>query len=250
MNECRQFVKDKENDERTDAMELGKGLNTLLKSHRVKGDKDVAYYKPVLEDDAMLMCINEIQELKKKSEHESQDGTSLNKTAEHVESNTISRLQAKVSFLEENMARAQAFITSLAQDDDSSSDEEEQTAKKTKKKKKKKKGPNNNSYYFNSYSNTTIHETMLCDTVRTAAYEDVIMSNAEPLFRGKTVPDIGCGTDVLSLFYAKAGAKKVIAVNNSNIINQATQIVQLNGFESVVTCVQGKIETLRKTMPC
>jgi len=255
INKCRQFVKEKEG-ENMDTMALGQGLNDMLKNHKVNDDNDVAYYKPVLEDDAMLMCIDEIQELKRKNEMDSQaqDGSTLDKAGDgntsKSESETIKRLQEQVSLLEENMARAKSCIASLANadgnmSDDSCSDEEDNASKKTKK--KKKKSPDNDTYYFSSYSNTSIHETMLRDTIRTSAYENAILSNSEPLFRGKTVLDIGCGTGVLSLFCAKAGAKKVIAVDNSDIIHQAKQIIKLNGFEDVVTCVRGKIETLIET---
>ena len=53
---------------------------------------------------------------------------------------------------------------------------------------------------------------MLKDTVRTGAYRNAILNNAK-LFEGKTVLDVGCGTGILSMFAAKAGAKHVVGVS-------------------------------------
>ena len=44
---------------------------------------------------------------------------------------------------------------------------------------------------------------------RTEAYRDAIMTNTA-LFKGKRVLDVGCGTGILSMFAAKAGATTVI----------------------------------------
>lgn len=54
---------------------------------------------------------------------------------------------------------------------------------------------------------------MLKDSVRTGAYRNAILNNAA-LFKGKTVLDVGCGTGILSMFAAKAGAKHVVGVRN------------------------------------
>merc|ERR1719342_1036227 len=60
---------------------------------------------------------------------------------------------------------------------------------------------------------------MLKDEVRTLTYKNSIVHNKH-LFRGKVVLDVGCGTGVLSMFAAKAGAK-VIGVECSSIIDYA-----------------------------
>jgi protein arginine N-methyltransferase 1 len=96
-------------------------------------------------------------------------------------------------------------------------------------------------YYFDSYSHFGIHEEMLKDSVRTNAYRDVILQNKH-LFKNKIVLDIGCGTSILCLFAAKAGAKKVIGIDCSEIITQAEQIVKDNGYEHVITLIKGKVE--------
>lgn len=111
---------------------------------------------------------------------------------------------------------------------------------------------------------------MLKDTVRTDAYRDFIYENKH-IFKDKVVLDIGCGTGmcisfffplparlkgtlsqpnciltyelgILSMFCAKAGAAKVIAVDRSDIIDKARENVFNNSFSDVITCVRGSIE--------
>ena len=73
-----------------------------------------------------------------------------------------------------------------------------------------------NDSYFNSYSHFAIHESMLKDRVRTLGYRTAIVKNRH-LFENKIVLDIGCGTGILSLFAADAGAKHVYGVEYANI---------------------------------
>jgi protein arginine N-methyltransferase 3 len=95
--------------------------------------------------------------------------------------------------------------------------------------------------YFDGYSTLNIHEEMLRDTVRTLAYRDFMYQNKE-LFRDKVVLDIGCGTSILSLFAAEAGARRVIGMDRAAVIDKAQQIVAANGKAHVVTLVKGRVE--------
>lgn len=91
-------------------------------------------------------------------------------------------------------------------------------------------GKTSKDYYFDSYSHFGIHEEMLKDHVRTGAYQAAILDNKH-LFKDKVVLDVGCGTGILCLFAAKAGAKKVIGVDCASIVKQAREIVKANGYE-------------------
>ncbi|KAG7532205.1 hypothetical protein FFLO_03754 [Filobasidium floriforme] len=98
-------------------------------------------------------------------------------------------------------------------------------------------------YYADSYAHFGIHEEMLKDTVRTLSYRNAILQNPH-LFKDKVVLDVGCGTGILSMFCAKAGAKMVIGVDMSNILDQAQKIVEKNGFADKITLIKGKIEEI------
>ena len=96
------------------------------------------------------------------------------------------------------------------------------------------------------YEEPDIHAVMIQDTVRTSSYASFILSNPA-LFRGATVLDVGCGTGILSLFAAQAGAKHVFAVDASDIAERADKIVQANKFQSVITSVVYYLSYSRRT---
>uniref|UniRef100_A0A8C5M305 Protein arginine methyltransferase 8 n=1 Tax=Leptobrachium leishanense TaxID=445787 RepID=A0A8C5M305_9ANUR len=67
-------------------------------------------------------------------------------------------------------------------------------------------------YYFDSYAHFGIHEEMLKDEVRTLTYRNSMYHNKH-VFKDKVVLDVGSGTGILSMFAAKAGARKVYGVS-------------------------------------
>jgi len=99
-------------------------------------------------------------------------------------------------------------------------------------------------YYFDSYAHFGIHEEMLKDEVRTLTYRNSMYHNKH-LFKDKIVLDVGCGTGILSMFAAKAGAKHVIGVDMSSIVEHARTIVEKNGLSSQVTILRGKVEEIK-----
>ncbi|ORY34837.1 S-adenosyl-L-methionine-dependent methyltransferase [Naematelia encephala] len=97
------------------------------------------------------------------------------------------------------------------------------------------------SHYFDSYAENDIHEIMLKDTVRTVSYGRYILSNPR-IFRGAVVLDVGCGTGILSMFAARAGAKKVYAVEASGLATKTRENIKRNGLDGIIEVIQGKVE--------
>jgi predicted O-methyltransferase YrrM len=69
------------------------------------------------------------------------------------------------------------------------------------------------------------HFMMVRDTVRVSAYRRAIFRHC----RDKVVVEIGCGSGILSIFAAQAGARRVIAIEESRIADLAAAMFEANG---------------------
>lgn len=63
------------------------------------------------------------------------------------------------------------------------------------------------------------------DEARTASYKACFYEN-KTQFTDSVVLDVGCGSGILSMFAATAGARSVVSVEMSDIIYQAMDIVR------------------------
>ena len=68
------------------------------------------------------------------------------------------------------------------------------------------------------------------------------MEDAAARFKGKVVMDVGAGSGILSLLAARAGARKVFAVEASDMARTIALTARENGFGDVVTVLHGRAE--------
>ena len=204
---------------------------------------DDKYLKPVLEDDAILFSLDDVADV---DVDDKLNGDQQKPYAEVDElREELVRLENRFAAYREQVQKA--LDNQITTEETGASTTLSGTSKAVSPLDPKKSKANDlEAGYFSSYSYNAIHESMLKDTIRTDAYRDFVYDNKH-LFAGKVILDVGCGTGILSMFCAKAGAKKVIAVDNSDIIDKARQNAFENGFQDVITCVRGKIEEV--TMP-
>ncbi|KAL7976317.1 hypothetical protein Chor_002536 [Crotalus horridus] len=98
-------------------------------------------------------------------------------------------------------------------------------------------------YYFDSYAHFGIHEEMLKDEVRTLTYRNSMYHNKH-VFKEKVVLDVGSGTGILSMFAAKAGAKKVYGIECSSISDYSEKIIKSNHLDQNGEWNKGKVEEI------
>lgn len=204
--------------------------------------EDELYMMPVLEDDALLYSLDDISGEKQSDSSVAAEGKGQETDKRVLElQEELERLQGQ--FADYRSAVKRSMDKDLEKKEQGLPESEEGESNKV----RAEESNYFTSYAYNSMWNaafipcnmnlanntTAIHESMLKDSVRTDSYRDFIYNNKR-LFKDKVVLDVGCGTGILSMFCAKAGAKQVIAVDNSNIIERAREIVYDNGFGDVI----------------
>ncbi|OLY84822.1 Protein arginine N-methyltransferase 3 [Smittium mucronatum] len=204
--------------------------------------KQDSYLKPFLENDAFIFELDSlIDEMEQPTNISNTKQPELTVSEnEHVDTifaltKKIKELQAQLTQTTTQFSDYREFVKSSLFNNENVNPEEFD-AKVTIK-------AEPSDYYFDSYSYNSIHMEMIKDSVRTDSYRDFILKNSTA-FKGKTVLDVGCGTGILSMFAASAGASKVYAVDNSEIIHKARQNIKDNGFQDIIVPIMGKIEEI------
>lgn len=102
--------------------------------------------------------------------------------------------------------------------------------------------------YFNYYALLSQQQNMLSDLTRTGTYQRAVLANSVD-FRNKVVCDVGAGTGILSFFALQAGARKVYAIEASNMADNAQLLVEANGLADRMTVVKGRCEDIELPEP-
>lgn len=97
-------------------------------------------------------------------------------------------------------------------------------------------------HYLKPYGDIELQRRMVSDRIRTDAFAAAIREVVRP---GDVVLDVGTGTGILAMLAAKAGAKKVYAIDATEISDVAIDLVQANGLTDRVQIFHGRASELQ-----
>jgi len=97
--------------------------------------------------------------------------------------------------------------------------------------------------YFCAYAQLYHQKQMLTDHNRMAPYHSAILGNSD-IFKDKVVMDVGTGSGILAVWAALAGARKVYAIEYTDMAKHAESVMKANGVENIVTVIQGAVEDI------
>src|SRR5690348_9298750 len=91
------------------------------------------------------------------------------------------------------------------------------------------------------------YRQLIDDPVRLGAFQRAIAAVVRP---GDVVADVGCGLGTYAIFAARAGARRVFAVDDSRIVTVAREVVRDNGVDDVVEVFAGYSTAVSPPEPC
>lgn len=81
-----------------------------------------------------------------------------------------------------------------------------------------------------AYTDLSEHQWMIQDQIRTSSYEEALRRAITP---DDVVLDFGCGLGILAMLAARAGARKVYAVDRLPIVRLAQAVARKNGLTGI-----------------
>jgi len=91
------------------------------------------------------------------------------------------------------------------------------------------------------------YRQLIDDPVRLGAFQRAIAALVRP---GDVVADIGCGLGTYAIFAARAGARRVFAVDDSPIVEAAREVVRDSGADGTVELLAGYSTALEPPERC
>jgi len=91
------------------------------------------------------------------------------------------------------------------------------------------------------YEQLWIHRFMLKDIVRGETYQNAIDAVVTP---DSVVLDMGAGSGILSFMAARAGARKVYAVERTSIARVTLELARLNGLQDRIQVIQDDVRNI------
>lgn len=100
--------------------------------------------------------------------------------------------------------------------------------------------PSSEEAYFDHYGDLELQRRMVTDEARTRAFVEAV----ERLAPGRRVLDLGCGTGILAMAAARAGAESVLAIDRSPVAQVAANLVKAHGYGDRVQVLRGDVREL------